>query len=190
MPHFELNKLIVNILLGCLMTVLIFCSVSDLRQRRIPNLLTFPMILTALLAYCYIGAWDGFLFSLGGLAFGFAVFLFPYLMGGMGAGDVKLMSAVGAVLGFQQTAISFLFITACGGIMALGFMVYRRTLKETLLKTFLGILYLGIHRDSSLLKVDKTKITQEGIPYGFAITGGVFLFFLYLIINGKSLPLF
>lgn len=188
MSPVEFNKLPIILLYGWLTIVLILCATTDLRQRRIPNLLTYPTILFAVPVYSYIDGWDGFLFSVGGLTFGFAVFLIPYLLGGMGAGDVKLMSGVGAVLGFQQTAVCFLFVVICGGIMALGFMVYRRILKETLSKAFLGVLYMGLNRDVSLLKADKNKIAQEGIPYGVAITGGVFLFFLYLILNGQTLP--
>jgi prepilin peptidase CpaA len=190
MLSIELNNLITYLLYGWLGTVLIVCAITDLRQRRIPNLLTYPTVITALLAYCIIGGWDGLLFSLGGLAFGCVVFLLPYLMGGMGAGDVKLMSGVGAVLGFKQTAVCFLFIAICGGIMALGCMVYRRNLKDTLSKVFLSFLYLAMHRDASLLKIDKSKNIQEGIPYGVAITSGVFLFFVYLIMNNKSLSAF
>ncbi len=182
--------MITYILYGWLGIVLIICAITDLRQRRIPNLLTYPTIITALLAYCFIGGWDGFLFSLGGMAFGFALFLLPYLMGGMGAGDVKLMSGVGAVLGFKQTAVCFLFIAICGGIMALGFMVYRRSLKDTLAKVFLSFLYLVTQHDASLLKIDKSENIQEGIPYGVAITSGVFLFFVYLIMNNKTLSAF
>lgn len=190
MPNIDLHNFIIYILYGWLATVLTVCAVTDLRQRRIPNLLTYPTVLSALTAYCFIGGWDGLLFSLGGLALGFAVLFLPYLLGGMGAGDIKLMSGVGAVLGFKQTAVSFLFITVCGAILALGFMVYRRSLKNTLSKTFLGMLYLGTHGDASLLKVDKNKSTQECIPYGVAITSGVFLFFLYLIMNNQLVPAF
>lgn len=172
-------------LYGWLATILILCATTDIRQRRIPNLLTYPTILLAFLIHCNIDGWSGFLFSAGGLTFGFAVFLIPYLMGGMGAGDVKLMSAVGAVLGPKHTIVCLLFVAICGGIMALGFMVYRRNIKDTLLKTFLGFFYFGIHGDTSLLRIDSNKITYEGIPYGVAIAGGVFLFFLYSLKNNK-----
>lgn len=187
MQHFENNNLIIFILYGALATVLIICAITDLWQRRIPNLLTYPTILAALTVYCFMEGWNGFSFSLGGLSFGVVVFLLPYLLGGMGAGDVKLMGAVGAVLGFQQTAFSFLFIVICGGILALAYMISRRSLKETLTKTLLGILYMAMHRNASLIKTDNKKIAQEGIPYGVAIAGGVFLFFLYLTMNNKSL---
>lgn len=190
MSFIEFNKPSTYILYGWLIAVLIVCAATDLQHRRIPNLLTYPTVLISLLVYGIIGGWNGILFSLGGLAIGFAVFLLPYLLGGMGAGDVKLMSAVGAVLGFKQTVVCFLFIALCGGIMALGFMLYRRNLKITLLKTFLSMLYLFVNKDASLLKVDKNEITQEGIPYGVAITGGVFLFFAYLVITRDTFVAF
>lgn len=190
MPVIDLNIILNYFLYGWLILILLISSITDLNHRRIPNLVTLPTIFIALLVNTQLGGWDGLMFSLKGLAFGFAVFLLPYLLGGMGAGDVKLMSGVGAVLGFNQAAVSLLFIAVCGGIMALGLMIYRRNLKATLLKTFLAIFYLGMHRDASLLKVDKNTIAQEGIPYGVAITSGVFLFFLYLIFDNTLVPAF
>lgn len=187
MFHYLFDNNIQRFFYGLLALVLIVATITDLRQRRIPNLLTYPTIILALSLHSLTNGWNGALFSLGGLAFGFFLFFLPYCMGGIGAGDVKLMSGVGAVLGFQQTAVCFLFIALCGGLMALGFMVYRRNVRATFTKTFLAFLYLSLHRDASLLKVDKGKITQEGIPYGAAITGGFLLFLLYMIMN-NTLP--
>ena len=187
MPNSNFNIWLIFVLYGWLALVLIVCAITDFRHRRIPNILTYPTILVGLSVYWYTEGWDGLLFSIGGIIFGFTLFLLPYLMGGMGAGDVKLMSAIGAVLGFKQTVLCFLFIAVCGGIMALAFMAYRRNFKATMIKFFLAVLYLGMHQDTSLLKVDKNKITQEGIPYGVAITGGFLLFLFYLLMNSKTL---
>jgi prepilin peptidase CpaA len=178
------------LLYGGLIIILVIASITDLSQRRIPNLLTLPAIVAALLAYCLLGGLEGFLFSLRGLGLGFAVFLIPYFMGGMGAGDVKLMAAVGAVLGFSHTLTAFLFIAVCGGVIALGMMAARRTVKQTLSKIFVSFIYLGAHKDASLLKVDKSKPAPDGIPYAVAIAGGVFLFFIYMLINQEPLPVF
>ena len=178
------------LLYGGLIIALLISSVTDLRQRRIPNLVTGPTIVLALITYCFINGLEGFLFSLGGLAFGLAVFAVPYLMGGMGAGDVKLMGAVGAVLGLGQTFVALLFIAIAGGVMALGMMLYRGTLKQTLTKLFVSLLFLGANKDASLLKVDKNEQTQAGIPYALAISSGVCLFFIYLLINKEALPVF
>lgn len=190
MSGFEVAVFAQYVLYGWLLIALTFATVTDISQRRIPNRITYPTILIALTAYFCIGGWDGLLFSIGGLVFGFAVLFLPYIMGGMGAGDVKLMSAVGAVLGFRQTMISFLIIAICGGVLAIGFMIYHRNLKQTLFKILMSILFMVKHNDSTLLKVDNSKITRDRIPYGVAITSGVFLFFLYLFTNNKILPAF
>lgn len=190
MANMDFNTLMQFILYGGLMIILLISSVTDLTQRRIPNLLTGPAIFIALLAYYFIGGLDGFLFSLRGLAFGLAIFLVPYLMGGMGAGDVKLMSAVGAVLGFSHTLVALLFIAVCGGIIALGLMLSRGILQQTLAKIFLSFVFLVAHKDGSLLKVNKDEQTQDGIPYAVAIASGVCLFFIYLLINKETLPVF
>lgn len=190
MANIDFNTLMQPLLYGGLMIVLIISSVTDLSQRRIPNLLTGPTIFIALLIYCLISGLDGFLFSLRGLAVGFVIFLVPYLMGGMGAGDVKLMSAVGAVLGAGHTLVALLFIAIAGGVMALGLMLSRGIFKQTLLKIFVSLVFLGAHKDASLLKVDKDEQTQDGIPYAVAIASGVCLFFIYLLINKETLPVF
>ncbi len=188
MLNIDLNVFIQLILYGGLIIILVISSVTDLYQRRIPNLVTYPTICIALATYSFIGGLNGFLFSLYGLSFGFVVFLIPYLMGGMGAGDVKLMGAVGAVLGFKQTIIALLFVAIAGGVIALGLIVYRRTFKQTLSRIFVSCLFLGAHNDTSLLKLDKNGLTQDGIPFAVAITSGVCLFFIYLVINMETSP--
>lgn len=187
MNNIYFNNSIQLVLYGGLMIALLISSVTDLYQRRIPNLVTGPAILMALLTYGYIGGLEGFLFSLRGLFLGFIIFLIPYLLGGMGAGDVKLMSVVGAVLGCGQTLLALLFIAVCGGIIALGMMISRGTTRQTLSRLLMSLLFFGAYRDASLLKVNKEN-TQDGIPYALAITGGVSLFFIYQLLDQGTLP--
>lgn len=186
----DFNNIMQLILYGCLMIVLLIASVTDIYQRRIPNMVTGPTICIALITYCLIGGLDGFLFSLGGLAFGFIVFLLPYLMGGMGAGDVKLMSGVGAVLGFRHAIIACLFVAVAGGVIALGLMVYRGTVKQTLSRIFMSLVFLGAHNGASLLKFEKSELKHDGIPFAVAIASGVCLFLVYLVVNKETLPAF
>lgn len=168
------------ILYGWLLLALVTALITDLRRHRVPNLVTLPTIALALLVHLLLGGWPGLLFSLQGLGLGFACFLPAYLLGGMGAGDVKLMSGVGAVLGFQQTLVALLFIAVTGGLLALGLMLQRRTLAGTLARLGRALLFLGLHRDASLLRVDKDELAREGMPFAVAIAGGVLLYLLYL----------
>lgn len=123
--------------------VLIVATVTDLCFQKIPNILTFPVMVIALAYQGIMSGLDGLLFSAAGLALGIALLIVPYLFGVMGAGDVKLMGAVGAILGARGAFIAFLFSSIAGGIYALIILFVRR--KEcrawvaryvTMLKTF------------------------------------------------------
>ncbi|MBW8308903.1 MAG: prepilin peptidase, partial [Candidatus Paracaedibacteraceae bacterium] len=81
----EINKLV-------LLSILLLSVKSDVTCRKIPNKLTFPVILWGLVSAGIFSGFNGILFSLGGFLVGLALFLIPFSMGGMGAGDVKLMA--------------------------------------------------------------------------------------------------
>ncbi|MBM9603830.1 A24 family peptidase [Desulfopila inferna] len=168
-----------------LASILILSCYTDLSYRMIPNVLTYPTILAALLLQYLSGGLSGFLFSLSGVACGLLIFLVPYLMGGMGAGDVKLMGGVGAVLGPAHTAIALVFIALAGGVFAIGLMLKRRILTETLTGMLYSALLPGYVRENTA-KGDK----KDGIPYAVAITGGVFLFALYMMKDTVELVVF
>ncbi len=106
--------------------ILIAAAVNDMRFQKIPNLLTYPAMAVALGCHVVMNGLDGLLFSAGGLALGIAVFILPYLMGGMGAGDAKLMGAVGAILGARGVFIAFLFTAIIGGVYALILVLIKR----------------------------------------------------------------
>jgi prepilin peptidase CpaA len=92
--------------------------VTDLRTRRIPNVLTFGAAATALLAYAIVQGTDGFLLSLGGWAVGTALFLPFFLLGGLGGGDVKLLGALGAWLGPGDALWLAVYSSMAGGAVA------------------------------------------------------------------------
>ena len=103
--------------LPILMTGATIISVAeDLRRQKIPNLLTFPCMLMALVYHSISSGLDGFLFSAGGLAVGLGFFIIPYLLGGMGAGDAKLMGAIGAMIGPQCIFSVSIIAYIAGGI--------------------------------------------------------------------------
>ena len=86
MEYFQVNYLV---------ALLITAAVIDLRTQKIPNLIVYPSVLIALTYNTIMNGAEGLLFSAGGIAIGTALLIIPYLMGGMGAGDAKLMGAIG-----------------------------------------------------------------------------------------------
>jgi len=80
---------------------LFFAVASDVRFHRVPNLLTMPAFVCALIAAPLIGANGGLTDTLMGAALGFALLIGPYALGGVGAGDVKALMALGAWVGAE-----------------------------------------------------------------------------------------
>jgi prepilin peptidase CpaA len=120
-------------------------AASDLRSRRLPNALTFGAAVVALAVHFALSGWSGLAFALAGWALGLAVFLPVYALGGMGAGDVKLLAAFGAWLGPMGVLWTALYGAIAGGVLALVVSIasgYTKTafgnLRAMLMSWFIG----------------------------------------------------
>lgn len=144
----------------------------DLRSRRIPNFLTLPGILAGLLVHGLTAGWHGLGNSAAAGAIAFAIFLLFWLAGGMGAGDVKLMTAAACMAGLAHVAWLLILTALAGGLMAVGLALWRRQFKETILNV--GAIAVH-HRFEGLtphpqLNVENTRTLR--LPYGLAIAAG------------------
>jgi prepilin peptidase CpaA len=92
--------------------------VTDVRSRRIPNLLTFGAAAAGIAVHSSIGGWGGFQTASTGWLAGTALFLPMFVLGGMGAGDVKLLAALGAWLGPRDAFWMAVYGSMAGGAMA------------------------------------------------------------------------
>src|SRR5262245_4314918 len=90
----------------------------DIRTRRIPNTLTFGASFVALVLHGYFGGWTGAGLSVAGWAVGLVLFLPFFALGGMGAGDVKLLAAVGAGVGPLAAVVAARLAVLAGGQVA------------------------------------------------------------------------
>jgi prepilin peptidase CpaA len=103
-------------------------AVTDLWKFKIHNVLTLPLLASGLLYHAVAEGTPGFAASLLGALFGFGLLIVLYILGGMGAGDVKLMAGVGAWLGLPLTFYVFLASSLAAGVYALVIILaYRRT---------------------------------------------------------------
>src|SRR4029450_1958417 len=93
--------------------------VTDLRDGRIPNALTFGSLALALIVHGLLPQGQGWIHALLGLVAGAAVFFPCFALGGMGAGGVKLSGALGAWLGGQPPLFVALSGAAAGGVLAI-----------------------------------------------------------------------
>lgn len=117
---------------GLLAVVLGIAVVTDLAWRRVYNWLTFPAMVLGLAANAYLYSWAGLGFGALGLLVGGLIFLPAFLWGGMGDGDIKLMAALGAGLGWVFVLNAALYTALAGGVLALVVLIARGELVSTL----------------------------------------------------------
>src|SRR5258705_1581520 len=110
-----------------LTVVLILAAVIDGFELKFPNWVTFPFILSGWLYSTLAFGWEGLGWSLLGTAIGLALLMPAYAIGGMGAGDVKLLAGVGAWVGAQTTFYAFCVSAVIGGLIALAMVLYRHS---------------------------------------------------------------
>jgi prepilin peptidase CpaA len=120
---------------AALVAALVAATVIDIRTRRIPNELTAALtgvgVGLALTGFSGISVWG----SLAGLALGLALMIPGHALGATGAGDVKLMGAVGAVVGPATVVTAFLFTAVAGGVLAVVVAKRRGGLAATIERT-------------------------------------------------------
>ena len=113
---------------GIVLAAVLIAAVTDVWNFKVHNVLTLPLLLSGL---AYHGLAGGLAGSVLGVLFGFASLILFYLLGGMGAGDVKLMAAVGAWLGMPATFFVFLASALAAGLYALVLIVAYGRVRET-----------------------------------------------------------
>ena len=189
------------------MTVVIGAAVFDLRYRRIPNWLNVTGVLVGLATNTFVHQSQpapsivagsamntilsqylpGLFFGLKGLILAFVVYAVLYALHAMGAGDVKLMAAVGAIVGWESWFGIFLTTAIIGGMMALVLVTLRRRLKKTLFNVSFILSEMKSGRPAYLAneELDVKSKKSMGLPHGAVIAVGS-LFFLALSVHFNS----
>jgi prepilin peptidase CpaA len=144
----------------------------DLHSRRIPNVLTFGGAATALLSLGFSDGLSGLGHGGAGWIIGIALFLPIFLLGGMGAGDVKLLGAVGAWLGPEQTVSCALYSVLAGGLIGACVAARRRYLYQAFENLRRLLTYwrrTGVQRAAGLTLDDSIG---PRLAYGAAVFSG------------------
>ena len=180
-----------NVFILSILIILIFLTaVYDIKYRRIPNFLTYPAVLIGLTYHIYISGFDGVRFSLFGIITGTGLLIFPYLIGKMGAGDAKLLGAVGSFIGAKSIFVSFLFTAIAGGIYALLIIILYKSKNNGFLKNlyYSCVNYVVIRKFVSFENGEDVR-QRPKLCYGLAIAAGTGIFIIFEVTGIKVLLL-
>jgi Flp pilus assembly protein protease CpaA len=155
-------------------------AIWDVKQHRIPNILTGPLFLSGLVWSVWVGSWAGAGESLLACVILAAPYIWLFLVAGGGAGDAKMMGAIGVWLGFTNGLAALVGVSLAGVFLGVVSLIRQRGLSFVwpafvvmlgeLMQRFLG-------RGGSILKRDDIMKSEPlaKMPYGVAIWSGVCL---------------
>ena len=176
--------MILEICIACIVTGIAVWF--DYRERRIPNQLVFAGMIAGLVIGMVSGGIRGLAWSALGLLAGIGILFVPFVMGGIGAGDVKLLGAIGAILGAKGALFSMLYGAIAGGLISVIILARHGRLKPFLfsilawLARFVGYLVPGsigrsLRTTPHIKSSSHLPVSGLSIPYSVAIAIGLII---------------
>lgn len=165
MSHFEAAALALGVV----------ACITDLRVRRIPNAVTFGGAALALAVGLVVKGPAGLFESAAGWLVGCAVFFPFFALGGLGAGDVKLLAAIGAWLGPAGAFWTAIYGGIAGGPLAIGVALYRNYLGQSLANLWLLLTFWRTAGVRPLPSLTLQSAAGPRLPYALPITAGAVL---------------
>ncbi|PKR77270.1 hypothetical protein CEY16_11065 [Halalkalibacillus sediminis] len=164
---------LINLLL---FIVLLICVVTDVKNRKIYNNVLLPALVLALLLNPISFGLEGLMNAFLGLLLGFGILLIPYLMGGMGAGDVKLLAVIGAIKGPAFVFATAVYMALIGAVIGLAILLFRGGFFNRMKSFFRALFNM---RYGMNLDLPEKQSFQKTFPYGVAIVGGAVVSFFF-----------
>lgn len=164
---------------------LIVAAVIDGLKLKVPNWITFPLIITGWVYSAVLSpyaGWEGLMYSLVGTAVGLALLLPLYAIGGMGAGDVKLLAGVGAWVWGTTTAYAFAVSAVVGGVIAVLMVLYKRVWAKHQTQFWMICNEILTVKDPEKLAAiaAERKPTMMLLPFGIPIAIGTIAYFFVM----------
>lgn len=162
---------------GILIPGILLASWIDFAQRRVPNWLNLALLICGFIVQGWYFGGGGLLAGFLGMLAGFGVLIIPWMMHGMGAGDVKLMAAIGVWLGPKLTLYSFALGAVIGGLAAVVMILCTGRLAMACANLNV-ILTKCSSRQTLFTEVGSAKsfgTTSQLLPYGVPLTAGTLI---------------
>jgi len=161
-------------IIGLTLVVAAVAGWMDWRFRRIPNWLTVPASVVGIAANAWLSGWSGVKSSLLGALLGLGVLLPFVLVRSLGAGDWKLVGALGALFGPSQLWNALALTILVAGLMALGLIVWKGRVWQTARNILhIAASLFSLHLPGPEVSLDSPE--SQKIPFGVAVTVAVVL---------------
>jgi prepilin peptidase CpaA len=164
-----MNNLIVSTIILFIYAAII--SYFDIKYKKIFNKCTFPFAVISILLNCIMFGFYGFLISIEGIVLGFFLLFIPFILGGIGGGDVKYLASVGALIGPSNIFYSTLIGLILSGIGAILYLIISKNLKK-LINELRLLLYSNTKSINTLSNYGK-------LPLGAFLSVGIILVWLH-----------
>lgn len=155
--------------------LLILALKSDIKTYKIKNNIVLPFIVIGFLTNMYLDGIAGILFSFKGMAFPIITLIIFFVLRMLGAGDIKLFSAIGAIMGLEFVLYTIVYSFLAGGVISLVLIIIRKNVFERF-KHFFQYLKSCILTQSILQYTDFDDKSDGGkFRFAFAMVCGVFI---------------
>jgi len=161
-------------ILVLLITGLLLAVVIDLREHRIPNWLVSCLVVGGIALQFWFYQWHGLLTAFLGLTVGLFCFLPFHVFGALGAGDVKLLAAVGALIGPNLVFLAAMLTILCGGVIAIAYITFKGGLPK-MLSRYGSMLFFLVVRQPQYIPPAPGEAAGLRFPYAIAIAVGTTL---------------
>jgi len=166
-------------LVRCLLTLIVVAAaIFDLRTRRVPNWLTLSGLFAGIAINSFLFKGAGLLMSLEGLGLACLIYFPLYLLRGVGAGDVKLMASIGAIVGPANWLAIFVLTALLGGMAAILILASKKRLRRTF--DNIGLILVRIRHGqaphSNTPELDVRSGEGIRLPHAAIVAGGALMF--------------
>lgn len=160
----------INVNVIFLLPIAALITYYDVRYRRIPNAFVLATLAGGVAIHSITGGLNGLYSSLGGFALAFVLMFMLHVFGAMGAGDVKLFAAIGAVTGSALVLHTFVIVILTGGLLAIVSIVRDGVFVTTMQRV--AQILVGLLPGWEMPRFTVPSDRTHTIPYGVAITIG------------------
>jgi prepilin peptidase CpaA len=163
-----------------LTVVMVAAFYTDVTKKVIPNVMTVPAVLCGLVYHAVTGGWTGLVFSCIGAIASFLPLLLLYSFGGVGAGDVKLFAAIGAIAGTEYGLYCLMYSIVYGGIIGLVILLFRKELLRKMWSSLRSLFGFFLYRTSWRTAEASGKKERLRFPFMYAVLPGALTAYWYM----------